>query len=398
MKVFQINTVYNSGSTGRIAADIKHSLEAKGHECFVAYGRGSSTETNTECISNKMDLYAHALLTRFTDKTGLYSKRSTKKLIQKIEEFQPDVIHLHNIHGYYVNYVMLFSFLKKYGKPVVWTLHDCWSFTGHCSFFDYAKCEKWKDACKDCSCYNQYPKSFVDGSKMNFVQKKKAFTSLDDVTIVTPSQWLADSVSESFLAKYPIKVINNGIDINVFKPTTGNTREKYQLGDKKIVLGVASTWEKRKGLADFVELSKVLSDDYRIVLVGLNKKQIQELPREIVGIERTDNINELAELYTEADVYFNASVEETMGLTTVEALACGTPVVTYDRTAVPEFVPEVGGIVVKGQDVQAVKQAIEKLSESQFDTLAEECASKYNKADKYEEYLNLYEQVLKRAK
>lgn len=393
MKVFQINTVYNTGSTGRIVADIKHMLEEMGHECFVAYGRGSSAETNTECISNKLDLYHHALMTRLTDKTGFYSKKSTERLIQKIRGFSPDIIHLHNIHGYYVNIEMLFTFLKEYAKPVVWTLHDCWAFTGHCFHFDSVGCQKWKKGCYACVHTSDYPASVKDNSIWNYEQKKRLFTSLENVQIVTPSQWLADMTQESFLGKYNVQVINNGIDRNVFKVQKGNVREKYQLQNKKIVLGVANVWSERKGLSDFIELSKMLTEEYQIVLVGLNANQIKELPNNIIGINRTENVMELVHFYSEADVYFNSSVEETMGLTTVEALACGTPVITFDKTAVPEFVPEEDGIVVLDHNLNRVREAIESLANRKEKVDSEKYIVMYDKNEKYKQYFAVYNEM-----
>ena len=336
MKIFQINTVYNSGSTGRIAADIKHALEAEGHECFVAYGRGSSTEKNTECVSNKLDLYGHVFLTRVTDKTGLYSKKATKRIIELIEGFEPDVIHLHNIHGYYLNYKMLFEFLAVYNKPVVWTLHDCWPYTGHCAYYDMAGCNKWQTGCSKCPALEQYPKAMVDGSKSNYKAKKEYFNLIEKMVFVTPSKWLADEVKKSFLGKYPVRVINNGIDTNAFKYTEGNIREKYNLGDKKIVLGIASVWDKRKGLEDFVELANYLNSDYQIVLVGVSEQQIKELPQSIKAIRRTESREELAQLYSVAEVLFNPTYEDNYPTVNLESLACGTPVITYNTGGSPE--------------------------------------------------------------
>ena len=393
MKVFQINTVYNTGSTGRIVADIKHALEKVGHECFVAYGRGSSNEQNTECISNKYDLYHHALMTRLSDKTGFHSKKSTQRLIERINAFCPDIIHLHNIHGYYLNIDMLFRFLKQYNKPVVWTLHDCWSFTGHCAHFDYAGCEKWKDGCYECIKTKDYPAALKDNSHWNYVHKKELFTLLDKMTIVTPSRWLADVAKQSFLGKYNVIAINNGVDGDIFKPQEGNVREEYKIVNKKIVLGVASVWSEGKGLKDFLNLSQMLSSEYVIFLVGLNETQLSKLPSNVIGISRTENLSKLVNIYTEADVYFNSSVEETMGLTTVEALCCGTPVVTFDRTAVPEFVPEEDGIVVYNHDMIKVKEAVEYLANREKKVEFKKYSLMYDKNVKYDEYLKLYVDV-----
>lgn len=395
MKVYHINTVYNMGSTGRIAAQLKHTLETQGDECVVAYGRGFSEENNTFKIGTKIDLYFHALMSRITDKTGMYSKRNTRRLIKNIIQFNPDVIHLHNLHGYYLNIELLFNFLKKYNKPVVWTLHDCWAFTGHCAYYSTSGCDKWKTLCKECSQRRNYPSSyFTDNSKNNFLQKKELFTSILRMTLVTPSFWLKREVEQSFLGKYDIKCIYNGIDTKVFKPTNGILRKQYGLESKKIVLGVASLWSERKGLQDFYKLAEILPDEYRIVMVGVDEKKAKQMPANIICIEKSDSQEVLAGLYTEADVYFNASVEETMGLTTIEAMACGTPVVVYNKTAVPEVVDESVGRIVEPGNIEEVKSAIEDVV--LINNIGEKCvqyANKYCMKKQYGEYMDLYKKI-----
>ena len=397
MKILQINTVCGTGSTGRIAVDLYRTLEEKGHECVIAYGRKTAPDgIKSYRIGSDFDMYYHALMTRITDRTGFYSVDATKKFIKQIDLYNPDVIHLHNVHGYYINIKILFEYLSKANKSVVWTLHDCWTFTGHCSYFDYVGCDKWKTGCFDCPQKKEYPKSVIfDKSKWNYEQKKKIFTSVKDMTLVPPSKWLADLVKQSFLGKYPVKVINNGIDLDVFKPTESNFREQHKLLDKFIVLGVASKWDRRKGLDDFIELSKMLNEDYKIVLVGLNDKQMQNLPENILGFMRTESVKELAEIYTAADVFVNPSVEETQGLTTIEALACGTTVVVYNATAIPESVDADCGVVVEKGNVNGLKKAIEEIEQSgKFSR--ESCldrAKLYDKQDKFGEYVRLYEAV-----
>lgn len=393
MKVFQINTVYNSGSTGRIAADIKRALEAQGDECFVAFGRGKSDEANTECISNKLDLYHHALMTRLTDKTGFYSKKATKRLIQKIGEFNPDIIHLHNIHGYYVNIEMLFKYLKKIGKPVVWTLHDCWTFTGHCSHFEYVKCEQWKTECRKCKCTEQYPSAWKDASKWNYNRKKNLFTGVDNMILVTPSQWLANLLGDSFLKKYPVQVINNGIETNVFKPTYGDIRDKYGLGTKKIVLGVANVWNQRKGLEDFLELSKKLDDNTIIVLVGVSEKQKSNLPEKVIGIERTESKEELAELYSAADVFFNPTYEDNYPTVNMEALSCGTPVVTYNTGGAGEMVEDKACVIEKGDYIKIVGML--ENCENMKEKMKNISLSGFDKKNMIGNYISAYESLVK---
>ena len=404
MKVLQINTVCGTGSTGRIVGDLYNALFERGHDSLIAYGRGTNAprgssvgDVKTYRIGDNLDTYYHVLMTRLTDKTGFYSTEATNKLINEITKYNPDIIHLHNIHGYYLNIELLFNYLAKLNTPIVWTLHDCWPFTGHCSYFDYADCDKWKTGCFNCPEKHNYPKSiFLDNSKWNYEQKLKLFTSLENITIVTPSKWLAGLVKESFLGKYDVQVINNGIDLSIFRPTISDFRKAHSLTDRFIILGVANNWDNRKGLNDFIKLSGSLDDSQKIVLVGLNKKQLKALPQNILGLGRTNSIRELAEIYSAADVYVNASVEETMGLTTVEALACGTPVVVYDATAIPECVDDTVGFKVEKNNISALLDAINIIkNDNPFNS--DGCISKakqYDKAKKYTEYLDLYDKLL----
>lgn len=343
MKILLINSVCGKGSTGRICTDIADELIRQGVDVKIAYGRDNAPKKYDDIaikICSNFGVCFNALKTRFFDNEGFNSKRATKKFIEWVKEYDPDVIHLHNLHGYYINLEILFSYLKTCGKKIVWTLHDCWSFTGHCPYFTAVKCEKWKTHCSHCPQKNNYPKAFIDRSKKNYEKKKILFTNVPNLTIITPSQWLADLVKQSFLAEYSVKVVNNTIDLNVFKPTPSDFREKYGLKDKKIILGVASVWNARKGFDDFLKLSNIIGDDYRIVLVGVNKKQKKRLPKNVIAIERTNNAKELAEIYTAADVFFNPTYEDNYPTVNLEAQACGTPVITYNTGGSPESVPK----------------------------------------------------------
>lgn len=393
MKVLQINSVCGFGSTGRIATDLYKVLEEQGHECKIAYGRGTSPEgIDSIKIGSNLDNYFHVFKTRVFDKHGFGSVSATKKFIEEVKEYDPDIIHLHNIHGYYINIEILFNYLKEANKPVVWTLHDCWTFTGHCSYFDYVGCDKWKSGCNNCIQKNEYPSSnFMDNSQFNYEKKKELFTSIKNMTIVTPSKWLANLVKESFLGKYPVEVINNGIDLDVFKPTESDFREKYNLQDKFIVLGVASVWGERKGLRYFIELSKELSDDYKIVIVGVNEKQKKELPQNIIAITRTNNAKELAEIYTSADVFVNPTLEEVLGMTNLEAIACGTPVITFNSGGSSECIDEFTGFVVDKEDLKSITKI---LKEQKFkNKMSVKCIGRgceYNKQIKFKKYIDLY--------
>ena len=321
-------------------------------------------------------------------------------MIEYINEISPDIIQLHNLHGYYLNISILLNYLAVKNIPVVWTFHDCWPMTGHCSHFDFIGCEKWKTICFNCPQKKEYPASYgFDRSRKNFILKKKLFTSINNLTIVTVSNWLRNIVKQSYFSEFPIQIINNGIDNEIFRPLEESSfRTKYNLKNKFIILGVGSVWEPRKGLADFIKLSKNLDNNYQIILVGLPKLKLKTLPPNIIGINRTENSQELVEFYSNADVFINLSVEETFGLTTLEAFACGTPSIVYNATASPELItPETGFIVDKG-DTQALVNAIKMINEMGKTHFSSECRERalklFGKHDRYMEYLNLYESIL----
>ncbi len=356
MKVIQINTFPNK-ATGNIMMNIHNYLLKEGHESYVVWGRGRPAQNKFEIsIGNRINAYSHVIYTRITDKTGFASSHVTKKLLKKIDDIKPDVIHLHNIHGYYINIKLLFNYIKEKNIKVVWTLHDCWPITGHCAYFDMVNCDKWKKGCYKCVQKNIYPASFFnDNSKWNYRQKKELFNNCD-ITLVTPSKWLKDIVSQSFLKNYPINVIHNGVDTNVFRPVKSNFKETHNVLYKYMVLGVASEWTERKGLKDFIILNEKLnkvSDKFQIVLVGLTKAQIKDIPSSILGFPRTNSLRELAEIYSAADIYFNPTYEDNFPTTNLESIACGTPVLTYDTGGSPETVLGVKSYIVAKGDIEA---------------------------------------------
>lgn len=369
MKIIQINSVCGVGSTGRIVTDIHSALQNKGIESFIMYGRGESRACDSAIkISSQLDFYSHALQTRFFDSHGFCSTKATLRAIEVLDTLQPDIVHLHNIHGYYLNVELLFAYLKEQPKiKVIWTLHDCWPFTGHCVYFDFVDCEKWKNQCFNCPQKNTYPTSNgLDNSKNNYQRKKIAFTGLKDLTIVTPSRWLADLVKQSYLKDYPVKVVNNGIDLTVFQPRQSDFRVKHNLVDKFLIMGAASVWSPRKGFDDFISLAKMLPANYRLVMVGLTPDKIKTLPSNIIGIHRTDNPSELAEIYSTADVFFNPTYEDNYPTVNLEAIACGTSVITYNTGGSPESVSAEHGFVVAKGDVAAVLEVIKHLSLQPF--------------------------------
>lgn len=340
-----INTVPN-GSTGGIMMKEHRELLAAGEESYAFWGRGREAEKPIEMkFASDAEVKLDVLQTRIDGKAGFHSKNATKRLLSRLEEIQPDVVHLHNLHGYYVNVEMLFEWLAKHDCKVEWTLHDCWAFTGHCAYFTYVKCTQWKDRCaysKPCSQLNTYPKTYSKVScSWNFEHKKRVFNLLpaERMKLITPSQWLANLVGESFLGDFPVEVRHNTIDTSVFKPTPSDFRERYGIGDRFMILGVACPWTERKGLADFVRLAGELdSEKFAIVLVGLSEKQIKDLSKQLVALPKTENTERLVEAYSAADVFFNLTVEDNYPTVNLEAEACGTPVVTYDTGGCAETI------------------------------------------------------------
>lgn len=394
-KLLQLNVTANWGSTGKIAEDIGNLAIKNGFQSWIAYGRETAV-SNSELIKvgDKLDIALHGIQSKFLDRHGLASKKSTKKFIDRIKEIKPDIIHLHNFHGYFINYPILFNFLKNWDGPVVWTLHDCWPFTGHCAYYSYAQCNRWQTGCFKCPQLSSYPSSlYIDRSLQNYTTKKDAFLGLNRLTIVPVSQWLSDQVSLSFLKDYPRKVIYNGIDLETF-----NIKENSKKTNSKKILGVANVWSDRKGLSDFIKLRELLPSEYKITLVGLSRAQIKSIPNGITGIERTENIHQLVNLYNQADVYVNTSVEETLGMTTIEALACGTPSVVYNATAIPETIDSKTGIVVPPKDISKLSEAIKYICDS-IPFTASDCRSRaktlFDKNKTCQSYIDIYNSLLK---
>lgn len=367
MRIAQICTNVMSGSVGSIVRNICDGIKESDNEYLICYGRGKHPNGyNYYKFDNKFDIYGHAVLARVFDSDGLHSKRATKRLINRLKDFKPDVVHIHCLHGYYINYPLLFEYLKNHGIKVVWTMHDCWAYTGHCCYYMFVKCPKWKLKCHNCVQKASYPKSILfDQSAKNFVMKKKYFNLLDDMIIVTPSEWLKEEIEKSFLKHQNIVVINNGIDLNIFKKIQVNKSsicKKYSISEnKKIILGVASVWDYRKGYDEFIKLSTFINNDFQIVLVGLTKKQIKKLPKNIIGISRTDNILELVELYNIAYVFFNPTLEDNYPTVNLESIACGTPVVTYGKGGSGEIIKEKRfGQIINFEDFWSIINCLDK--------------------------------------
>lgn len=402
MRIVQINGGAK-GSTGKIMMGIAEVARAQGHEVMCASPiTTTNRDAGEDCGYYRIGTFnsrrLNVALARITGFNGCFAWFETYKLLKKIDEFKPDIIHLHNLHDSYINLPMLFSYIKKHNVPTVWTLHDCWAFTGQCPHFTIAKCDKWKAGCHNCPQYKEYPASLYDNTKKMWQHKKKWFTGVKNMTIVTPSRWLARLAQESYLKEYSIQVINNGIDLDVFKPTHSNFREQYGIpGDKYIVLGVSFAWGYRKGLDCFVEMAEKIGERYQIVLVGTDDEIDKNLPHNIISIHRTQNQKELAEIYSAAEVFVMPTREENYPTVNMEAIACGTPVVTFDTGGSPEMLDDKTGIVVDANDIEATKKAIKDICEKKRCN-DEEYIVAYSKnfdmKKRFAEYIELYANVL----
>lgn len=402
--LLQINVVANCGSTGRIAEEIGMKAINQGWKSYIAYGRKSGvSKSNLIKIGDKWDIRKHVLKSRLFDKHGFGSQKATINFIEEIKNINPDIIHLHNIHGYYLNLEVLFNFLSIANIPIVWTLHDCWSFTGHCAHFEQIGCNRWKDQCYDCPLKKDYPSSYLlDNSSNNYLQKKYLFNSVKDITFVAVSSWIKELHKQSFLKKYPVVTIHNGVNLEVFEPMKNKESITTHLGikNKFIVLGVLSLWNNSRGLNDFINLSKLIDSETVIVLVGLSLEQIKKLPRNIIGIERTENVKQLVEYYSAADLYVNLTYSDTFPTTNLESLACGTPIVTYKTGGSIEAVsPETGYIVEQG-NIYSLVDVINSAKIKGKEYFSFHCRQRainfFNKNDKFNEYIHLYNEILNR--
>jgi putative colanic acid biosynthesis glycosyltransferase len=402
-KILQISIEVNSNSVGKIAEQIGETIIKNGWFSYITYARNfNPSKSITIRIGNKLDVLWHVLETRLFDNHGFSSRIATYLLIKKIKKIKPDLIHLHHIHGYYINIKTLINYLKTTNIPIVWTFHDCWAFTGHCAYFDFVNCSKWVNGCFQCEQKHEYPKSILlDNSKKNYLIKSNLFNSLDNLTIVPVSNWLGNLVAMSFLKSKSIEVIKNGIDLDIFYPhePTCEIPKLYNLYDKFVILGVASTWDNRKGLSEFYKLNKMLDEyKYKILLVGLTKKQILDLPLNIIGIEKTENVEQLAKLYSFADVFVNPTFEDTYPTTNLESIACGTPVITYNTGGSIESVNIKTGFIVDKYDINSIFDAIKKIELCGKSFYTNTCRlyalNNFNKNDNFNSYIKLYDKLL----
>lgn len=411
MKLLQINPVLRaSTSTGRIVQEIGETAMHHGWESHFAYSRGRdglmACPSRTIPVGGAGSVAWHGLMTRLLDRHGLASRRATVRLIRRMAELRPDIVHLHNLHGYFLHYPLLFRYLSHSGIPVVWTVHDCWPFTGHCYYYSAACCDRWQAGCHHCPQRGAFPASLLrDRSAQNFADKQAAFTSMPPrlLTLVPVSQWLRTEIGRSFLAGYPCRVIRNGIDTATFRPQ-GNAeavKSRYGLQGKRILLGAASIWSREKGLHDFLGLAPMLREDERIVLVGLSAKQQKHLPQGITGIARTANAGQLAELYAAATAFVNPTWQDNYPTVNLEAIACGTPVVTYRTGGSVESVTAGTGFIVEQGDLRGILAATRSVRPQERTAWRERCRAyaltHFRKEDRYADYLTLYAELAERT-
>ena len=398
-KLLQINPlVRENTSTGKIMRGIGDLAISSGWESYIAYSRardGIIPHTSKLIpVGDKADLAIHALETRLFDAHGLASKRATRELIRRIEDVSPDIIQIHNVHGYFLNYPMLCDFLGRSGIPVVWTAHDCWLFTGHCYHYSSAGCYRWKTGCYSCPLKTSFPASWLlDRSDRNYELKKKSFTGMKNLHLVTVSEWMRNEIRQSFLADVPCQVIHNGIDLDVFKPS-GAT-------DRKYVLAVASIWLENKGFSDLIRLSKSLPEDVSLVMVGrMDAEQEKALPGNITHIPRTEDSQELAKLYSGAIAFINPTWQDNYPTVNLEAIACGTPVITYRTGGSPESVTEKTGFIVEQGDIDGIAKIINDIIGNNSYLYGLNCReyalAHFDKEKCFREYIDLYESLAAR--
>lgn len=393
IKVVAINSLKN-GSPARIMEWILDSVkEELPIDVSTFYGKWKETAMDSNFFGLKSEVLLSGFLSKLTGIHGIWNILGTHKLIKRLAAISPDIIHLHNIHMWNINIPMLFAFIKKNNIRIVWTLHDCWAFTGQCPYFSAADCNKWRNGCGKCKQLKRYPGSIIDNTKLVYNLKRKWFLGVDNLIIVTPSQWLLKLVNQSFLKEYDAICINNGIDISTFSPRHSDFRKKYGLENKRVILGVAFEWGYRKGLDIFTKLSRILDSRYVIVLIGYNGQLHIE---NLITIGRTNNQIELAEIYSAADVFLNPTREDNFPTVNIEALACGTPVVTFDNGGSKEMIDETCGIVLADEDVETIKSTIDELIDSNK-IKAQACRNKaleYDYKKKFKEYAEVYKRIL----
>ena len=399
MKIVEINGT-NYSSTGNIMLNIASEARKQGFDVFTCSKNSKKANEfkydNHIFIGSRLERVLCEELAYLSGYQNYFNYFGTKAFIQKLKEIKPDLIHMHIMHDTYINLRMLFDYIKENNIPIVWTFHDCWAFTGRCPYFDNAKCDKWKSECFECPQLDKYPQTKVDKSKLLWNKKKKWFTGIKNMTIVTPSKWLSGFIKDSYLNEYQTKVIRNGINLDVFKPVDSDFKKEHNILDKHMILGVGYNWAPRKGLNDFIELSKKLPSNYQIVLIGTNDEIDKKLPENIISIHRTYNVQELVKIYSAADVFVNPTYEDNFPTVNIESLACGTPVLTYETGGSPEAIDEKCGSVISKGNIEALEKEITRVCQENAYS-KQDCINRseeFDATNKYNEYVELYKEIL----
>lgn len=396
--IVEINGI-NYGSTGRIALNIAKEARKEGFKVYTCFrnSREGKKHPNEDqlLIGNWLDKVISERLSYIFGLNGYFCTINTASFLKELDRIKPDLIHIHSLCDNYLNVDMLFNYIIRKDIPVIWTFHDGWPFTGRCA---QNRCSKWQEGCGDCPHKDYYPGTlFLDNSRQVLKKRSALYGRLKDLTIVTPSKWLKDLVKLShFRDKYPVRVINNGIDLNIFKPTDSDFRKEHNLIDRFIVLGLAYYWDDSKGLDVFIDLAKRLPEKYQIVLVGTNDEVDKLLPDNIISIHRTHTQEELVKIYSCSDVFVNPTRDENYPTVNMEAIACGLPVLTFDTGGCAEIISDKTGSAVRMNDVDSLEKEIVRICETKPYS-KEDClkhAKSFNMEDKFKEYVELYKEIL----
>jgi len=401
MKVLQVNAVYNYSSTGRTTAEIHHTLKECGIDSFVACSRINNTDGYVYHIGSEADIKIHGLMSRISGMQGYFSYFATKKLLRYMDSLNPDIVHLRILHANYINLPLLLKYLADKKIAVVITLHDCWFFTGKCCHYIDDNCYKWKEGCGNCPrLKNDNVSWFFDRTKKLWRDKRDLFFRIDRLGVIGVSDWTTNQAKQSFLSSAKIvKRIYNWIDSDVFKPKdTNHLRSAMKLQNNFVILGVASGWSEKKGLSQFIKMADHIGSQDRIILIG-NMKQKVGLPNNIIHIEQTDDIEQLAEYYSMADVFVQLSLTETFGKVTAEALSCGTPAIVYNATANPELIGEGCGYIAEKNDLSQVIEHIMQVKKNRKSFYSEKCIkyakANFDKTKNIKEHIDMYNELYK---
>ena len=395
MKIVHINVDWNSGGPGTIANDICEISEKNGIHCLAAYGRGKAkVNYDSYKIDSEIEFIIHTGLSRIFSNEGAWSIFATKRLLKKLDDFQPDIIHLHTFLGHYLNHSLLFRYIKENNIETVWTIHDCSPFTGHCINFDRVKCKKWENCCNNCSLKNDYPYSLIDTSKNTFLKRKRLYGEMDNLHLVVPSNWMAETVKKSFLGNHEISVINNGINLEQFYKIKTNLREQYKLQNKIVLLSVANIWNEMKGWKIINELAELLDDRFSLVVVG--NKDENNVNKRIINIAPISDKAKLIEWYSAADIFVNPTLGDNFPTVNIEALSCGLPIVTCNTGGSPEIAGnDAGRIVYSNTAEEFVTKINECIDQGYSYEYCREYAQRYDREKCYDQYLKLYDRIVR---